>query len=169
MPTGASTVAARVNFGKTEYDLGTAADFEGVTGSLSWAWRPTGRLNFTTSVSRDSGQQSGFLRLVEGAPVSATDFSQVTNTLAVRAGYELTGKITLNGGVAYSRRNLVDGFTGASGNDNTTSLTLGANWAATRTIALGCNAGRDSRSASGAGSSAYDNNRFGCFGQIMLD
>ena len=169
VPTGASTVNARVSVGKTEYDRATASDFEGITGHLAWAWRPTGRLNLTTSVSRDTGQNSGFLRLAEGVTVSATDFSQVTNTLSLRAGYDLTGKITLQGGLAYARRNLVDGFTGAGGSDNTTSLALGARWAATRTLAFGCDAGRESRSASGAGSSDYDNNRFGCFGQITLD
>ena len=169
VPTGASTVTARFNIGKTEYDLGTAADFSGVTGSLSWAWRPTGRLSLTTSMSRDSGQQSGFLRLVEGAAVSGADFSQVTNTVSLRAGYELTGKITLSGGLGYTRRNLVDGFTGVAGNDNTSSLSLGANWAATRTVSVGCTVSRDSRAASGAGSSPSDSDRFGCSGQVLLD
>ncbi len=169
VPTGASTVTARVNVGKTEYDLGTAADFSGVTGSLSWAWRPTGRLSLTTSMSRDSGQQSGFLRLVEGAPVSGANFSQITNALSLRAGYELTGKITLSGGLGYTRRNLVDGFTGVAGNDNTSSLSLGANWAATRTMSFGCTISRDSRSASGTGSSPSDSDRFGCSGQVLLD
>ena len=169
VPTGASTVSARVNIGKTEYDLGTAADFEGVTGSLSWAWRPTGRLNLTTTVSRDSGQESGFLRLVEGAPVSGTNFSQITNALSLRAGYELTGKITLSGVLGYTRRNLVDGFTGVAGNDNASTLAVGARWAATRTMSFGCDASRESRSATGAGSSDYDSNRFGCFGQVLLD
>ena len=169
VPTGASTVDARINIGKTEYDRAIAANFDGVSGSLSWAWRPTGLLSLTTTLSRDTGQESGFLRLVEGSTVSATDFSQVTNVLALRAGYELTGKIALTGGLTHSRRNLVDGFTGITGNDNTTTVSLGARWAATRTLAFGCNASRDSRSASGAGSTAYDNDRFGCFGQITLD
>ena len=169
VPTGASTVSARVNVGKTEYDQATAADFKGATGSLSWAWRPTGLLNLTTSLSRDTGQESGFLQLAPGNTVSASDFSRVTNSLAVRAGYELTGKINLSAGVAYARRELVDGFTGVSGNDNSTTLSAGATWAAMRTLSLGCNASRESRSASGAGSSSFDSNRFGCFGQFMLD
>jgi hypothetical protein len=169
VPTGSSTVNARVNITKTAYDLATAADFDGVTGSLVWAWRPTGLLRLNTALSRETGQESGFLRLVDGSTATATDFSQVTNALRVQAAYELTGKIALTGGVGYSRRNLVDGFTGLTGSDNTTSVTLGARWAATRTLAFGCNAGRDSRSASGAGSSIYDNDRIGCFGQIALD
>ena len=87
----------------------------------------------------------------------------------MRAGYELTGKIVLSGGLVYARRTLVDGFTGVGGNDNTTTLALGARYAATRTLAFGCDASTASRSASGVGSSAYDSNSIGCFGQLMLD
>lgn len=182
VPTGASTVNARVNVGKTEYDRATAADFEGITGFLAWAWKPTGRLDVTTTLSRETGLDSGFLRTTQSFAVSATsftpatiinvsatDFSQVTNALSVRAGYELTGKIVLSGGLVYARRTLVDGFTGVGGNDNTTTLALGARYAATRTLSFGCDASTASRSASGVGSSAYDSNSIGCFGQLMLD
>jgi Putative beta-barrel porin 2 len=169
VPTGASTVNARLAATQVEYDVGTAADFDGVTGSLSWAWRPTGRLAVTTALSRDTGQNSGFLQLVEGTPVRANDFSTVTNSASVGASYELTGKISLNGGINFARRSVVDGFTGASGRDNTTGVTLGARWAATRTLAFGCNASRDSRSASGSQSSDYDGDRFACFGAVTLD
>jgi hypothetical protein len=169
IPTGASTVNARLAATQVDYDLATAADFDSVTGSLSWAWRPTGRLSMTTTLSRDTGQNSGFLVLVEGTPVSANDFSTVTNRAGVSAAYELTGKISLTGSLNYTRRFMVDGFTGASGRDNTTGVTIGARWAATRTLAFGCNASRDSRSASGSQSSGYDNDRFACFGSVTLD
>jgi hypothetical protein len=169
VPTGASTINARISFGKQEYDRATAADFDGVTGTLSWAWQPTGRLLLNTTLSRESGQETGFLRLQDGALTSATDFSRVTNRIGVSAQYELTGKIMLNGGLSYARRSLVDGFTGVPGRDNTTSLSLGARWAATRTLAFGCDASRESRSAAGTGSSDYDNDRFGCFGSVTLD
>ena len=169
VPTGASTVNARVSVGSQEYDLGTAADFEGVTGSLVWNWRPTSRLGLVTTLSRDSGQDSGFLRLTEGSDVTATDFSQVSNRIGIAAQYELTGKINLSAALNYQRRNLVDGFTGLNGRDDTTGVTLGARWAATRTLAFGCEASSESRTATGAGSSEYDRNRFGCFGSFTLD
>lgn len=171
VPTGASTVDARIAYGTLEYDLATAADFEGVTGSLTWAWRPTGRLGLTTSLTRESGQEAGFLRAVvsEDPTISATDFSRVTNRVALAATYELTAKIGLTAGLSYARRNLVDRLSGASGRDNTTLASLGARWAVTRTINLGCNASRESRSAAGVGSSDLDNDRFGCFGSITLD
>jgi hypothetical protein len=170
VPTGATTVNARLFFGKLEYKLATAADFEGVTGSVVWAWQPTGLLRLRTTLSRDTGQESGYLRLDnEGATVSASDFSQITNALTLRAEYLMTGKVTLTGDIGYAKRDFVDGFTGATGKDDTTLVSLGARWAATRTLAFGCNASRESRSASGFGSSDSDNDRFGCFGQIALD
>lgn len=169
VPTGASKITARMAASNTEYDLGSAGDFEGVTGFLTWEWKPSGLLKINTSLSRDTGQESGFLRLFDLSNVSATDFSQVTNTLAVRALYELTGKILVDAGLEVARRNLADGFTGATGRDTTTTLSLGAKWSATRTASLGCNVSRLSRSASGNASSDYDANRFGCFGQLLID
>lgn len=169
VPTGASTVNARVAIGKTKHERATAANFSGVTGSLAWRWQPTGLLSLTTTVSRDTGQESGLLRLVEGAAVTATDFSQVTNMLVLQANYELTSKFRLSAGLAYSRHNLVDGFTGVDSSYDRRSVSLGARWAATRTVSFGCNASRESRSAAGVDSGAFANRQIGCSGQIMFD
>ena len=179
VPTGASTFNGRVAASKIEYLRATAADFDGLTGYVTWAWKPTGLLAINTTLSRESGQESGFLRTTptlrfgpsgfELVDTTASDFSQITNTLSVNAVYELTGKIMVDAGVAYARRNLVDGFTAARGNDNTTTLSLGGRWAATRTISAGCRATHDTRSARGAGSQDYQGNRFTCYGQITLD
>jgi hypothetical protein len=77
--------------------------------------------------------------------------------------------VSLSGGLGYEKRDFVDGFTGITGNDDTTRVSLGARWEAARRLALGCNASRESRSASGYGSSSFDNDRFGCFAQLSLD
>ena len=81
----------------------------------------------------------------------------------------LTGKITLNGALSYARRSLVDSLTGGNGNDNTTLALLGANWAATRIISVGCKVGHETRSASGFGSFDYSGSNFGCQGSITLN
>jgi hypothetical protein len=170
VPSGASTVAARLNIGKTEYEQATAANFDGATGSLSWNWRPTGRFALTTMLSRDTGQDLGFQRAPDGtSPNRATDFSQVTDALSLNATYELTGKIVLTGGLTTSHRKLVDAANAGTGSDTTNSATIGARWAATRVFSLGCNAGRESRSASGTGTNSYDNDRVGCFVQATID
>lgn len=169
VPTGASTVNARVSVGKSEYQQFNGADFDGVTGSLVWNWKPTGLLALTTTLARDTGLETGFLRLVETDTISATDFSRVTNSLSVAAAYELTGKIGLTGGVSYARRSVIDRVTNATGTDNTTLVSIGARYAATRTISLGCDASREARSSKGAGSSDFDSDRVTCFGQLTLD
>ena len=179
VPTGASTFNGRVAASKIEYNRASAADFKGLTGYVNWAWKPTGLLSINTTLSRDSGQESGFLRSTptlrfgalgfELVDTTASDFSQITNTLSVNAAYELTGKIMLDAGLAYARRNLVDGFTGAEGRDNTTTLSLGGKWAATRTVSAGCRASHRTRSARGAGSQDYKSDTFSCFGQVTLD
>jgi Putative beta-barrel porin 2 len=169
--TGASKVGSRLNFGKTDYERPNASDFSGVTGSVYWEWRPTGRTSLTTSLSRDTGQESGFQSLVNGGRtrLTATDFSRVTNILALGANYGLTGKIVLTGGLTYARRSLVDSISGRGGNDNTTIASLGANWAATRIFNLGCKVGHETRSASGFGSFDYSGNSFGCLGSVTLN
>lgn len=170
VPTGASTVDARLSFGKTEYDLATTADFEGVTGALTWSWRPGGRLSTTTILSRESGQESGFLPSPDdSSATTATDFARVTNRIRVGARYELTGKTDLSAGIGYARRAFTDPATGAGGRDNNTTVALGVRWAATRILTFGCDVSRETRRASGAGSSDLDNDRFGCFGSATLD
>jgi Putative beta-barrel porin 2 len=169
--TGASTVGTRLNFGKTDYKRPNADDFSGVTGSAYWNWRPTGRTTLTTSLSRDTGQESGFQSLTNGGRtrLTATDFSRVTNLFALGANYELTGKIVLAGGLSYARRSLVDSISGRAGSDNTTITSLGADWMATRIITFGCKVGHESRSASGFGSFDYSGSNFGCRGSITLN
>ena len=169
VPSGASTVNARLYYGKIEYNLATFANAEGVTGSLVWAWKPTGLVNVRTTLSRDTGQESGYLRLDPGGAVSASDLSRLTNALTIRADYLVTGKVTLTGALGYEKRDFIDGFTGAAGNDDTKRASLGVHWDAARRVALGCNASRESRSATGFGSSSFDNDRFGCFAQLTLD
>lgn len=169
--TGASVLGTRLNFGKTDYDRPNADDFSGVTGSAFWQWRPTGRTSLTTALSRDTGQESGFQRLTNGnrTRLTATDFSRVTTLASVNANYALTGKVTLTGALGHSQRSLVDSLTNGRGKDNTTTARLGADWAATRIITVGCNVGHETRSASGFGSFDYTNSSFGCLGRVALD
>jgi Putative beta-barrel porin 2 len=169
--TGASVVGTRLNFGKTDYKRPNADDFSGVTGSAYWNWRPTGRTTLTTSLSRDTGQESGFQSLTNAGRtrLTATDFSRVTNIFALGANYELTGKIILTGALSHARRSLVDSISGRDGRDNTTVTSLGANWLATRIITVGCRVGHETRSASGFGSTDYSGSNFGCTGSVTLN
>jgi hypothetical protein len=169
--TGASSFSTRLNFGKTDYERANADDFTGVTGNVAWQWRPTGRTALTTTLSRETGQESGFQNLTNGGRtrLTATDFSRVTNIFSLGANYDLTGKIILTGALTHARRSLVDSISGRNGNDSTTVTSLGARWAATRIVSLGCKVGHETRSASGFGSTEYSGNNFGCVGSITLN
>lgn len=168
---GASVIGGRVNIGKIDYVRPNADDFRGLTGSVFWNWRPTGRTSVSTNLSRDSGQESGFQRLTTGQRVrlTATDFSRITNLAAVTVNYELTGKIMMLGTANYARRSLDDALTGTRGSDNTTTMTLGARWVATRVVSLTCTLGYESRSSSSTVSYSYRDNTVGCLGQVTLD
>ncbi len=169
--TGASSFATRLNFGKTDYERPNTDDFTGVTGTVSWQWRPTGRTALSTSLSRETGQESGFQNLTNGGRtrLTATDFSRVTNIFSLSAIYDLTGKIVLTGALSHARRSLVDSLSGGTGNDNTTITSLGARWLATRIVSVGCKIGHETRSASGFGSFDYSGSSFGCVGSVTLN
>lgn len=168
-PAGASTFSGRLSYTEEEYSRETAQDFSGVTGFVSWNWRPTGKLALTTMLARDTGQELSFQRDEESARITATDFARVSNRLSVVARYEATAKIMMTGALTYTRRSLVDSISGDEGRDNSTALELGANWAVTRAVTIGCSVGHLSHSASGAGASSYDNTTFGCLAAVRID
>ena len=169
VPNGLSTVNLRLASSRVQYERSAASDFDGLTGSLAWTWKPSGKLALTTTLTRDTGQESGFLRLSGGNAVSATDFSQLSNSQSLRASYELTAKFSLSVGLTGTQRNFVDGTSGVSSSDRTESVTLGARWAATRTVALVCSGVNEVRASSSTRLPSYTSNRFGCSGQISLD
>jgi hypothetical protein len=168
-PTGLSKVNLRLASSRVKYERATAGDFDGLTGALSWVWRTTGRLNLTTTATRDSGQESGFLRLGSSNAVSATDFSQLTNSLSLRADYSLTGKIRLSSSLGLTRRSFGQSATSLTSSDKTRTTTLGAQWAATRALVFICSTAREGRSATGTLSSSYASQSWGCSGQLSVD
>ncbi len=169
LPSGLSTVSLRLASSRVQYERSAASNFEGLTGSLAWNWKPTGRLTLNGNLTRESGQESGFLRLNGGASVSATDFSQLSNTQGLRATFDASGKVEVSAALAWAQRGFVDGATAASSSDKNQSLTVGARWAATRTLAMTCAATRDERTGSSVNLPSYVGNRVGCTAQLSLD
>lgn len=172
---GLSTVSARVSFGRQTSDALAQRDFSGTTGSVSWAFLPTGKLSFNTTFSRDTGAESSFYN-ISGTQLSATgDNSRLTNSIAITAAYAATAKIKLNAALRYSRRSLTNDqvvagipVQGAEGVDSLKTLSLGANYEPTRNWQLGCNAQRDLRLASGGLSNSYSNTNANCSAQFTL-
>jgi hypothetical protein len=188
--TGKSTIDARLNAGTIKHDIAPARDFSGVTGFVSWYWSPTAKLRFDTTFSRDTGEETGYSTVtvpvstaptpaLPGAPTTpaptvpvpttpttpvGSSFQPLTSTgsivtqLAVRGVYEATAKIAVNAAIVRSRHALT---TGPS--TNTTSLALGARWAATRGLTFGCDVTHESTSGDDSDAKAI-----GCFGQFLL-
>lgn len=162
-PTGLSTLNARLSFSKENHSDPARADFSGATGSIAWAYKPTGKLNFNTSLTRDTGSETTFRGLTpEGAPL-VFDTSRLTTTAALSVGYELTGKIQLSGDARRS-----NGSFGNGGSDKATNLSFGARYLPTRAITLACNLSRDSRDISGTSQRNVTANTAGCSAQLTL-
>jgi len=184
-PSPISALVTRISYSRVEYDRATATDFSGLTGTLSWLWRPTGKLQFTTTAARETGQEVGFAIARSSATAtpptdpstpttpatsttaSASDYSRVTNSLGLRAVYELTAKVRMDAGVGVARRDLTD-QAGNSGTDRTTNYSIGALWTPTRVLGFGCAATRGVRSSATVLSSDTHGNTFSCFGQLSL-
>jgi hypothetical protein len=167
VPTGLSTINARLSYGKRMARNGVSElDFKGSTGQLSWAYQPTGKLRFTTAFSHDSGAESGFLT-VDGQQLSGVgDNSRLTNTLTLNSTYDLTAKIQVSASVLVSNRSLKNGS--LDGNDTLRTASLAARYAVLRNTSLGCNVRRDTRSASGQGSYDFRGSSVSCSAQISL-
>jgi hypothetical protein len=172
---GLSTIDARVSFGRQTSDALTQRDFSGTTGSISWAFLPTGKLRFNTTISRDTGAETTFTSLGGGQAGGAGDNSRLTTTYALTAGYEATAKIRVNAAFRYTRRNLVDeqfvngvSVGSAEGKDSLKTLSLGATYEPTRAWQLGCGAVRELRLSDSSLSNRYAATTANCSAQFTL-
>lgn len=138
---GLSTITARLSYGRSEFEGQTLRNVKGATGSLGWDWKATGKLAFNTSLSRDSGTETALYALVNNLGSAVGDNSVLTNAFGFGATYEASAKIRATLGARYARRELVSGS--IIGRDSTSSYSMGASYAASRSWQLGCSASRD--------------------------
>ncbi len=142
---GLSTLNARLSYGRTAFEGQVLRNVKGVTGSLVWDWKATGKLSFTTSLSRDSGSETALYALANNQGNAVGDNSVLTNALALSVAYEASAKIRVTLGGRYARRELVSGS--ITGRDRSSTLSLGTSYAPSRAWQLGCNASRDARAS----------------------
>lgn len=161
--TGASTFDARMQFENRDYDVQTQRDFSGLNGLLSWIWTPTGKLRFTTTLKREGEDSERF-----DTPLPGQTFGGVrtSNSIELRGDWAATAKIAVNANLRHTRRDLV-AATAASGEDRTRFAGLGATWAPTRALTLGCNLGHESRSSDFANQD-FSARTAGCYVQALL-
>jgi len=176
VPTGQSTVSARLSYTKETHDAVAARDVSGGTGAVSWDYKPTGKLAFTTALIRDSGAESSFYWRVQGGGVgSIGNNSQLSSSVLFRGLYEATAKIQVEANARYVERDLVNTFaltSGAAatqaGSDKFAELRLGVNYAPTRSVLVGCALSYEKRGGSSAVSYGYTANVASCSGQFKL-
>ncbi len=173
-PSGPSKLDLRLSTGKTDYDLATQRNFSGVTGALTWRWQATGKVRLTTTLARDTGQDSYAVSVLQ-APATV-DYSRVNTSLRLTGDWAATSKIAVNASVAHTDRQVVRslpvglGNLSDSGRDRVQSLSLGARWAPTRSVLVGCNVGTDRTRGNGSLAATHiNNNSVSCYGQFTLN
>ena len=166
-PRGRSSASGRLSYGRqTTNGALTGNDFSGVTGFAAWSFQATGKLTFTTSLSRETGAEAGFLNFNGQQIRGIGDTSRLTNALALDVAYAVSGKVNASANLSASRRSLTSGV--LTGDDTSYRLGLGANWTPRRNLLLGCNIGRETRSASGSLSAAYNATTALCSAQFTI-
>ncbi len=173
VPSGASTVDFRIGQSQTRYDLNSARNFSGLTGTLGWNWQATGRFKLSTRLSRDTGQDS-YATTVFGNVPGSSDYSRLVNTLRVDGSYDYSAKVAITGSWQLAQRTIVQTIVNpllplnANGRDSTQILAVGVRWAPLRTVSVGCDATQERRTASGELTTPLHSTGLSCFGQLQF-
>jgi hypothetical protein len=164
VPSGASSLDARLSSTRQEYQQDPSRDFSGATGELTWTYVPTGRLTFRTSILRDTGSGATFQQLGTAGTTTVGESSGVSTGLRLNVGYAVTAKIRAELGLGTTQRD----FGGAVGGSETLNqYSLGAQWDFSRTLTFGCRYTGENRSADSALSYDYTSGIALCFAQFV--
>lgn len=176
---GLSTLDARISATHENHDLVDSRDFNGVTGSIGWNYRPTGKTTIDLRLSRDTGTRGNGVP-VQIDPTSTASFltdARLSDRIDAAVRWEATAKITVRGQASYSHDrfdeqfvNPQGGVTGG-GTGNTRNYKIGVAYQATRAWSFGCDAGRRSRSTPLVINTvpySYDADIVNCNAQLML-
>lgn len=174
VPTGLSTLSARVSLTSTDHDQAQARDFDGVTGALTYRYKPTGKLGFNLQLVRETNDESGYYLTEPETPEDPVELTPLQETKLIHSArlgvsYEATAKIHLTSGVRYTDRSIR--VQGGSGSDHTTGIDFGARYAISRAWLVGCSVGWTQRSAdddSADVSFDYKSRRASCLAQLTL-
>ncbi len=164
-PSPFSTVNGRLSATKETHSIGSAADVSGLTGSLSWDYRPTAKLGLIATIGRETGTESIFTSTSsDSTGLQRADRSRINNTAQLEARYAATSKISLSADTRWR-----DGRLASGGDETVTGYGIGIRYEPTRSIILGCNAGVEKRDAqAGAIDNSYSATTTHCSAQILL-
>ena len=160
-PTGLSTFNARASSTRETHSQVSRPGFSGLTGALGWDYRLTGKLTIKTQLTRDTGSEATFLTVAPGSLPQRSDNNRLTTLAELGASYEATAKIGLTANLRRTHGSIAS-TSGASLGDSTSSVSFGAKYQPTRSISLGCNAGREHHV------NVYNAYTAGCAAQLTL-
>lgn len=165
LPSGASRLEARLSATQVDYDQDPARDVSGATGSLTWAFTPTGRTRFTSTIFRDTGAAATFQELGAGGTSALADSSQLTTGVRLGVNYAVTAKIAATANLGYSKRDYAGSL---GGNEDITNIGFGLSWEATRAVTVGCTLGQESRDSTTPLSFSYRATTTLCTASLLL-
>lgn len=174
LPTGQSTFIGRLSFGRQTHTQATERSFSAATGSVSWDYRPTGKLQLLTTVIRDTGSESGFRDSINNTSPTGNDNSRLSTALQLAARYDVAAKFQMSGAVNRTERSLADtsasGGSAASraGDDLARVVSVGLKYAPNRNWTLECGVTKEARSTNTSLSYAYDAKTARCSAQFLI-
>lgn len=135
---GKSKVNLRLAHVKREHDNFSQRDYSGEQGSLSYIWMPTGKMQLSATASR---QLSSY-------QTSDSNYTR-TDSLSISPVYSISAKITARANASISERTFLgDGLLPSAGRvDKEKLASIGIDWAPYRSVTLGANVQRSSRSS----------------------
>lgn len=142
--TGQSTLSGRIGYSWSDYTGTNPYNQDGITGWLTWAYTPTGKLSFETRISYDTQANSVFNSIGSGLPTVAGQNQWLTSGLQLSAKYAFSGKTSFNASLQYfqQKQDETTGLGGPLGIDTTrnrvTNLLLGATWTPSRAWQVNC-------------------------------
>jgi len=161
-PSGLSTIVGRISLTRQDHTAPSRSDFSGVTGQVTWEYKPTGKTTIRSALVRDTGEETSFLSLTQfGLTGLRFDNNRVNWIGQVEADWEATSKILVTAGLRYIRGTL-ETLSGQDFSSNQTRLRLGARYQATRAASLGCDFLSDTGSATASATV------FGCSAEFVL-
>ena len=124
--TGHSTIDARADYVKRDYDQFTGRNYKGPTFTGSWTWTPTGKLTFVTTAMRDIG------------PVEDINTSFVlVKGISFKPRWAITEKVAFTGNLDYSTWDYrTDPAFGESFEHRVRAVGLGVSWRPLRRVLL---------------------------------
>jgi len=172
--TGRSDLRARLSSGRIRHENAVQSDFSGLTGSLDWNWIPSGKLRFSTRITREPSQDAYFV-LDSAGGARSLEFSRISTSLRLQADYAASERFRLRAFANGTHRELSQSLPLAGGSalvvngtDRTMTGGLGITWQPMSQLSLGCEVGHELRRGQAPLSSDITSSTLGCQLQVSL-